>query len=128
MPAVPGMVPPIKALCVVPFGMEEGTDTEIKDHEFGLVVGEQAVFRFLGSTTRKKDRPGILLEDWYEDELIELAPLEATLTHEDIEGGTVVPVTFHSYVTEVGILELWCESIDGKYRWKLEFNVRETEE
>ena len=128
MPAVPGMVPPIKALCVVPFGMEEGTDTEIKDHEFGLVVGEQAVFRFLGSTTRKEDRPGILLEDWYEDELIELAPLEATLTHEDIEGGTVVPVTFHSYVTEVGILELWCESMDDKYRWKLEFNVRETEE
>lgn len=127
MPAVPGMAPPIKALCVVPFGMEEGSDTEIKDHEFGLVVGEQAVFRFLGSTTRKKDETGMLLEEWEEEELVELAPLETALTHEDIEGGTVVPVTLHSYVTEVGTLELWCESVDGKYRWKLEFNVRETE-
>ncbi|HLC15475.1 MAG TPA: Hsp70 family protein, partial [Thermodesulfovibrionia bacterium] len=127
MPAVPGMTPPIKALCVVPFGMEEGSDTAIKGHEFGLVVGEQAVFRFLGSTTRKKDDTGMLLEDWDEEELTELAPLETTLSHDAIEGGTVVPVTLHSYVTEVGTLELWCESVDGKYRWKLEFNVRENE-
>jgi hypothetical protein len=28
-------------------------------------------------------------------------------------------------VTEVGTLELWCISRDGKQRWKLEFNVRE---
>ena len=27
--------------------------------------------------------------------------------------------------TEVGTLELWCISRDGKHRWKLEFNVRE---
>ena len=26
LPAVPGSPPPIKALCVVPFGMEEGTE------------------------------------------------------------------------------------------------------
>ena len=26
MPAVPGMPAPLKALCVVPFGMEEGTE------------------------------------------------------------------------------------------------------
>ena len=29
MPAVPGFAPPIKALCVVPFGMEEGTEATI---------------------------------------------------------------------------------------------------
>jgi len=31
-------------------------------------------------------------------------------------------------VTEVGTLELWCLSRDGKQRWKLEFNVRERAE
>src|SRR3984893_18663102 len=37
MPAVPGMEAPLKALCVVPFGMEEGTEATIPDREFGLV-------------------------------------------------------------------------------------------
>ena len=37
----------------------------------------------------------------------------------------MVPVHLHSKVTEVGTLELWCLSRDGKRRWKLEFNVRE---
>ena len=29
MPAVPGMAPPVKALCVAPFGMEEGSEVEL---------------------------------------------------------------------------------------------------
>jgi hypothetical protein len=29
MPAVPGMAAPLKALCVAPFGMEEGTESDI---------------------------------------------------------------------------------------------------
>ena len=49
MPAVPGLEAPVKALCVVPFGMEEGTEAKIPDREFGLVVGEPAEFRFLSS-------------------------------------------------------------------------------
>ena len=38
MPAVPGMPAPLKALCVVPFGMEEGTEADIPGREFGMVV------------------------------------------------------------------------------------------
>src|SRR5690606_19625121 len=33
MPAVPGMRRPIKALCVVPKGMEEGTEAELPNKE-----------------------------------------------------------------------------------------------
>jgi hypothetical protein len=44
------------------------------------------------------------------------------------QSGQTVPVHLHSKVTEVGTLELWCLSRDGKQRWKLEFNVREREE
>ena len=42
--------------------------------------------------------------------------------------GKTVPVHLHSKVTEVGTLELWCISRDGKQKWKLEFNVRERPE
>ncbi|HEX6625502.1 MAG TPA: Hsp70 family protein, partial [Pyrinomonadaceae bacterium] len=78
MPAVPGMPAPLKALCVVPFGMEEGTEGQIPGREFGLVVGEPAEFRFLSSTTRKQDEIGQLVEDWG-DEIEESSPLEVTL-------------------------------------------------
>ena len=123
MPAVPGMEAPLKALCVVPFGMEEGTEATIPNREFGLVVGEPAEFRFLTSSIRKQDHVGSLLEDWGDD-LEELGPLEVTLTL-DGQQGTVVPVRLETRVTEIGTLEVWCVSRDGKQRWKLELNIRE---
>ena len=67
MPAVPGVPSPLKAVCVVPFGMEEGTEAVIPDRQFGLVVGEQVVFHFLGSTLRKEDRCGDVVEAWEEE-------------------------------------------------------------
>jgi hypothetical protein len=123
MPAVPGMEAPLKALCVVPFGMEEGTEATIPDREFGLVVGEPAEFRFLSSSVRKQDHPGNLLEDWG-TEIDELSPLKVTLTM-DGQQGSVIPVRLETRVTELGTLEVWCVSRDGAHRWKLELNIRE---
>jgi hypothetical protein len=123
LPAVPGSPPPLKALCVVPFGMEEGTEADMPAQEFGLVVGEPAEFRFLGSNVRRGDEVGMLVEEWH-GQIEELSPLATTLEAPGSEGRTV-PVHLHSKVTEVGTLELWCISRDGKQRWKLEFNVRE---
>jgi hypothetical protein len=112
-------------LCVVPFGMEEGTEAQIQEREFGLVVGETAEFRFLSSTVRRQDPIGMLIEDW-DDEIEELSPLEVTL-HLEGQEDVVLPVRLESHVTEVGTLELWCVSRDGEQRWKLEFNIRETD-
>ncbi len=126
MPAVPGMPAPLKALCVVPFGMEEGTEATIPNREFGLVVGEPAEFRFLSSTTRKQDEIGQLVEDWG-DEIEESSPLEVTLKVEG-KDDTVLPVRLETRVTEVGTLEVWCVARDGSDRWKLEFNIREKDE
>jgi hypothetical protein len=122
MPAVPGMPAPLKALCVVPFGMEEGTSAAI-DRQFGLVVGEPAEFRFLSSSVRKGDEVGTLVQDW-DDDIQELSPLEVTLQIDGQED-TVVPVTLESRVTEVGTLELWCVARGGTGRWKLELNIRQ---
>jgi molecular chaperone DnaK (HSP70) len=124
-PAVPGVKPPIKALCVVPMGMEEGTEADVPGTEFGLVVGEPAEFRFLGSTTRRDDPIGTILDRWSSEEIQELAPLETALAPEDGGAGETVPVRLHSQVTEVGTLALWCQSTRDPRRWKLEFNVRE---
>ena len=122
MPAVPGLPAPVKALTVAPFGMEEGTSTELRNREFGLVVGEPAEFRFYQSAVRKNDAAGTLLDEVGED-LEELSPVEVTLPANG-NPGEYVPVTLETVVTETGMLQLWSVARDGR-RWKLEFNVRE---
>jgi molecular chaperone DnaK (HSP70) len=122
-PAVPGVEPAMRALCVAPFGMEEGSEAAVAEQEFGLVVGEPAEFRFLASSTRREDRVGTMVEDARGGELQELAPVSTTL---DGRAGDLVPVTLRSRVTEVGTLELFCVEGGGR-RWKLEYNVRSHE-
>jgi molecular chaperone DnaK (HSP70) len=125
MPAVPGFPAPIKALCVVPFGMEEGSETDVPGAEFGLVIGEPAQFRFLSSTTRRDDRVGSCIEDW-EESIEELAPIEANLPSTGkLAAGALIPVKLKTKITEVGTMELWCQERDGGNQWKLELNVRE---
>ena len=124
LPAVPGMPVPIKALCVAPFGMEEGTDAMLADQEFVLVVGEPVKFDFLGSSLRLHDPNGLIIDDWEED-IEEITTLETTL---EGEPGSVIPVCLEVKATEIGTLELWCVSRENsEQRWKLEFNVREKE-
>ncbi len=124
--AVPGAPRPLRALCVVPRGMEEGTEIEVPGGEIGLVVGAPAAFRFFSSTVREGDRAGDLLGRVPGEELVETDPLEATLTSSaDDGGGEVVPVRFRSRITELGMFELWCTSSDSGESWKMEFSVRE---
>ncbi len=122
LPAVPGMRTPVKALTVAPFGMEEGSSTDLRGREFGLIVGEPAEFRFFQSAVRKNDAAGTMLDD-VGDELEELSPVEVTLDAAG-QAGEFVPVTLETVVTETGMLQLWSVARDGR-RWKLEFNVRE---
>jgi hypothetical protein len=115
--AVPGIPPRIDAVCVAPFGMEEGTEVSL-DQAFGLVLGEPVSFRFFGSSSRKDDRVGTVADP---GELTELAPIETTL---DGTAGEVVEVRLHARVTEVGTLELSAVEDGSARRWKLSFDVR----
>lgn len=124
MPAIPGMEPPVQALCVAPFGMEEGSETELQTQEFGLVVGEPVHFRFFGSSTRRQDQIGTMLDHWQPDELQELNEIHATLPTEGRQPGEVVHVRLHAKVTEAGTLELSAVPRNGSERWKVEFDVR----
>jgi molecular chaperone DnaK (HSP70) len=126
--AIPGATRPMNAVCVVPFGMEEGTEVNVPGDEIGLVVGEQAHFRFFSSSSRKQDVPGTVVRSWKDDELTETDSLEATLDSSDDASDDYVPVRFQSKITELGVFELWCVATSGEQRWKLEFSVREDAE
>ncbi|MBL8471112.1 MAG: Hsp70 family protein [Rhodocyclaceae bacterium] len=122
-PAVPGYVPPVKGICIVPQGTEEGTELELAGREFGLVTGETVDFRFFSSSVRAGDRVGTLVNNAGKA-LDELAGLTLTLPAAEGADAQVVPVTLHPGVTEVGTLELWMQHTQSEQRWKLEFNLR----
>lgn len=125
MPAVPGMEPPVKALCVAPFGMEEGSHADVPPQEFGLVVGEPTRFRFFASSVRRADHVGEMIEEVAgNDELEEVASIETTLTAQKGNEGKLVPVNLQAAVTELGMLEVRCIEKGGSGQWKLELNVR----
>ena len=121
--AIPGMPPQIKALCVVPKGLEEGATVDIPEKEFGLVVGQEVEFMFLGSNDRPEDKPGDIISDW-EDTIEPVSTLRTTLEAPEIEAGTVIPVTLQAKVTEVGTLAISLISKDKNLKFDLEFDVR----
>ena len=124
MPAIPGMEPPMSALCLAPFGMEEGTEVALDAQEFGLVVGEPVRLRFFGSSVRRTDAVGTLLDFWGPEELVELQEIELNLPAEGRTPGEVVPVTLQARVSDIGTLELNAVPVGGDERWKVELDVR----
>jgi len=140
-PAIPGVKRPLKALCVSPMGMEEGSECEVPSEPFELLVGEPATFRFFSSTTRPQDRPGVVV-DWFDpdeqgadssSDLHETDPIETRFDSAlDDESETLqdaepeyVAVKFHTGITELGAMEIWCDEVDGSRSWTLQFSVRE---
>ena len=114
--AVPGVAPRVDAVCVAPFGLEEGSEVQL-DRAFGIVLGEPVSFRFFGSSSRHDDEVGSTakLRD-----LSELPPIETTL---DGEAGEVAHVKLVVRVTEVGTLEIQAVDATKDRRWNLSFNL-----
>ncbi|MDF2549752.1 MAG: dnak5 [Chlamydiales bacterium] len=126
VPAVPGIATPVRAVCIAPFGMEEGSEVSLSDQQFQLRLGQMATFRFFSHATGtlsdgKEPTVGFTLKQW-KRELTELHPIE-TLLEASSEEERFVSVTLKARVTELGVLELYCESPDGRL-WKLEFDIR----
>jgi hypothetical protein len=123
--AVPGYEPPVKGLCILPQGTEEGSEFLVPGSRFGLMLGEAVEFRFFSSLEHGGDQIGSVIPDAVK-ELQESARLQATLTLDDGENsqGQIIPVELLCRVSELGMLELWMKHRDSERRWKLEFNLR----
>jgi len=128
--AIPGIPRPLRAVCVAPKGMEEGTEAEVPGEEVGVLVGKPAEFRFFASSVRPDDDAGTRLDRWAKDELVEIDPVSVCLSASSVDaeaeaGPSFVPVQFQSRITELGMFELWCHSTRSEDQWKMEFNARE---
>lgn len=121
MPAIPGLAMPTRALCIAPFGMEDGSQAESKDRLFNLVVGEKVTFDIMSSANRTDDQLGDVIDNWEDEGITELTAIETELEGTD---QSVIPVTFEVKVTEIGTLEFWACARDDDRKWRLELNVR----
>jgi hypothetical protein len=126
MPTIPGFEASIEALCIAPFGMEEGAVLELPEQEFGLIIGEPITFRFFSSTVRREDDLGTILASWREEELIELPQIELTLDSKSKKSGNIICVYLSATNNEVGTLTLKAHSKESDEIWDIEFNLRDT--
>lgn len=115
LPAVPGMAPPVHALCIAPRGMEEGSRAALPTESIGVVVGEAVELRFFVSSSRKGDVVGTMFEHREgRDDLVELAPLQLQFASTRTPAGEVVAAKLSSEVTEQGTLVLRAETSGGE--------------
>ena len=126
MPAIPGMAPPVDALCVAPFGLEEGSDEQMLPNEFSLVVGETVTFRFFQSQGAEVDALGKVIPSFSVPALSELSPLSIALDAGHYQEGDMVRVCLSARVTELGLLLLQAHDVNSDLVWTIEFQVRES--
>lgn len=125
MPAIPGMAPPVDAICVAPFGLEEGSEEQMLPNEFSLVVGESVIFRFFQSKNNEVDAVGNVVSAFALGQLNELSPLSVRLDAGHYQAGEMVRIYLTARVTELGLLLLQAHDTQSDLNWTIEFQVRE---
>jgi hypothetical protein len=126
------------AVCVISRGTEEGTEIRL-EHPFTVATNRPISFSLYSSTIRS-DRAGDIVSlqpgdpsagsgssraTSRDDEAREHAPLVTVLRYGRKSREVELPVRLSVAFTEVGILELWCESQVSNHRWRLHFQVRD---
>ncbi len=110
-------------MCVVARDAQEGDETTIASHDFDLLMGQPVVFPLASSSVRPDDRPGdLVVAD--PDSIRELPPLQSLMRVGRKAKAERVPVSLAARVTEVGTIELWCQSRTDARRWRLQIQLR----
>ena len=110
-------------LCVVPRDAQEGDEIAIDRHDFDLLMGQPVAFPLASSSVRPRDEPGdLVFAD--PDSIRELPPLVGVMRVGRKAKAERVPVRLEAKVTEVGTVELWCQSRTDDRRWRLQIQLR----
>ncbi len=110
-------------LCVVPRDAQEGDEIAIDRHDFDLLMGQPVAFPLASSSVRPHDAPGDLVAA-DPDSIRDLPPLVGVMRVGRKARAERVPVRLAARVTEVGTIELWCQSRTDDRRWRLQIQLR----
>jgi DNA-K related protein/Hsp70 protein len=112
----------IAAVCVLARGTEEGTVTPIA-HRFTTVANQPISFP-LYSRPLGTEQAGDLVSLRRDGDVHEHAPLVTVLRYGRKSRQVELPLRLVAAFTEVGTLELWCESELSDHRWRVQFQLR----
>src|SRR5215475_12160636 len=112
----------VRAVCVLPRGTEEGTTLNLEGREFATLANRPVTFTLYSSTTAHDAHGAVVTLK--EDEVHRHAPLITTLRYGKKSRQAELAVRLIMSFTEVGTLELWCESLNSDHRWRLQFQLR----
>ena len=112
------------AVCVAPRGAEEGLRLQLHEPQFEALTNQPVSFHMFSSSTRLGDQPGGIVQ-LREEEISQLPPIRTVLRYGRKSLAQRIPVQLAVHLTEVGTIELWCESQQSNHRWQLRFDVRQ---
>ncbi len=106
----------------MPAGVEEGTTLPLLNREFSVLANRPVSFTLYSSRTRHDAHGEVASLD--EADVHRHAPLGTMLRYGKKLRELYLVVHIRASFTEVGTLELWCESRDTQHRWRLQFALR----
>jgi len=116
-----------QAVCLIPFGVEEGDEVVLREKSFDLVTDRPVSFPLYTSTAPLGHDAGEVISV-SDDLFVDLPPIHTVINFDRQSANKSVPVNLAARLTEIGTLQLWCDQQGGDNRWDLEFSVRDDDE
>ena len=111
-----------QGICVLPAGAEAGTTLPPLDREFTVLANRPVSFTLYSSRMRHDAHGEVATLN--AAEFHRHAPLVSLLRYGKKMRDLYLKVRLRAGFTEVGTLELWCESQETGHRWRLQFELR----
>lgn len=111
------------ALCLIAAGTEPSSEPHAIERDFDVRTSEPVQFPIFVSSTRLTDKPGGLVPI-DEEQMTALPPIRTLLKTKKKDSGESVQARLSARLTEIGTMELWCQQVDSRRRWQLQFDVR----
>jgi molecular chaperone DnaK (HSP70) len=112
----------LQGICVLPAGIEEGSTLPLLNREFSVLANRPVSFTLYSSRNGHDAHGEVAALD--EANVHRHAPLVTLLRYGKKMRDVYLVVRLRAGFTEVGTLEIWCESRDTPHRWRLQFELR----
>ncbi len=115
----------LQGICILPAGIEEGTTLPLLNRDFPVLANRPVSFTLYSSRTQHTTHGEVAALD--EGKIHRHPPLVTLLRYGKKMRDVYLTIRLKATFTEVGTLELWCESRDTPHRWRLQFGLRDEE-
>jgi hypothetical protein len=112
----------LQGICVLPAGVDEGTTLPPLNREFSVLANRPVSFTLYSSRTRHDEHGEVAALE--ETDVHRHPPLVTLLRYGKKMRDVHLTVSMRASFTEVGTLELWCETQNTPHRWLLQFELR----